>query len=80
MTDVMNRLGDDGDRAHVVLTPLATAQARVMAGRLRITIPELVRRSLGLYRMWLTLPDGDELMIKRKSGSLERLVLERGPQ
>lgn len=70
--------GDGGERVHITLGPAATAKARVMSARLRITIPELVRRALGLFYMWMTLPVGSELMVKRPDGKLERVVLQKG--
>lgn len=66
--------GDGGERVHITLGPAATAKARVMAARERITIPELVRRALSLYYLWKALPPGAELMVKNPDGSLDRVM------
>lgn len=77
MTSILATGG--GGRISITFSPEASDIARVMAADLGVEVPELVRRSLGLMRMWMALDPGEELMVRRANGRLDRLILERGP-
>lgn len=66
-----------GGRIAITFSPLASATARVMASRLRVSIPELVRRALGLFQMWMMLPKGSRLAIVDAKGNITFL---KGPE
>ena len=66
--------GGGDDRVTVVLSPKASAVARKMCKQGKVTIPELMRRALGLLRTWMELPPGTELMVHRPDGTMETLL------
>lgn len=66
-----------GGRIAITFSPGAAAAVRVMAAKLRVPIPELVRRAVGLFQMWMMLPKGSCLAIIHANGRIERL---KGPE
>jgi hypothetical protein len=66
-----------GGRIAVTFSPMASVMVRVMAARLRVPIPELVRRAVGLFRMWMMLPKGSRLAIVDAKGNITFL---KGPE
>lgn len=61
-------------RMVVTLSAAAAKSVRAMSAQTGLRSPELVRRGLSLLRVWLSLGDGEDMMIRRADGSLERLV------
>ena len=75
MTDIAT--GDNGDRLHVALGTHATEVVKVMAATQGVDVPELVRRTISLYRMVMALSPDEQLMIRRANGDLERVRIDR---
>jgi hypothetical protein len=71
-------MSDDGivqpEGRVVRLSPEATTICETRATQLGITVPEYIRRCLGLGEMALELRDGDELMIKHSNGKFDRVL------
>lgn len=77
MSVIDQALGDDGRQLHVAFSAEASDVLRVMAASQGLTVIEVVRRAVGVYRMGMALAPDEALMIMRADGTLERVVLDR---
>lgn len=67
-----------GGRISVILGPRAAAMCRVMGARLRVDVPEVVRLAIGLYHLWMSLPEGKYLaVVDEKTGNVDRVIPEK---
>lgn len=58
----------------ITLGPAAADTTREMAERSDVEAPEVVRRALGTLKMWMDLPPGTDLMVRRPDNRLETLI------